>query len=541
MNRRILYLIIFFLIAILYGKSLSYDFTRDDIQVFTQNDLVQNQNFDLFEIFSTPRLYGFKKYNDGTYRPFTIFSHSLDYRLFGKSSFFPRLINLVLYLLICILIYECLVKVKMPSPAIFSIFLFICHPIHSEVVINIKGRDELLSLFFLLLTTLYFLKSSKPSFLSLFGFLIACFCKETSILFAIMLFGTIYIYTSNLKITLKMTYPYFLIAYVFILVRLNILKEFLPSTTVADPIENPLVFANGLELIATPFSLFANYIKLLIIPYPLNSDYSYQTLYPVNFTNINSIIGLLIFLIIAVSIFLLKKKKFLSSTLFCFLVSFSISLNFIVIGTIFGERLAFLASLFFCVLVALTINYLFLFYRKIAIIIIFIICSTYSIILFDRVQDWKDDKTLITKDLKNHPLGVKFNRAMAIESMKKQDWNSCLTYLDRALKIFPKAKITQVEMLKCFLEAGKPSEAENYFYQYSLEFKDNPSIVYSLAMSKKYNNKHPDALAGLKKTINLAPDFADAYKDIAIIYEILNDKDMAEKYYAAYRKISSIN
>lgn len=83
--------------------------------------------------------------------------------------------------------------------------LFIVHPIHTEVVNNLKSRDELLSFLFGLSSLYYFIKNQenglwKHLFLALFFLTLALLSKKTAVLFFAFIPLTLYFF---LKIKVK--------------------------------------------------------------------------------------------------------------------------------------------------------------------------------------------------------------------------------------------------------------------------------------------------------------------------------------------------
>ena len=87
--------------------------------------------------------------------------------------------------------------------------LFVAHPIHTEVVANIKSRDEISSMFFLLLSLLFihnYLSSNKILMLivALGCFFLALLSKESAIVYVALAPLFIYFFTeTSLKNNLK--------------------------------------------------------------------------------------------------------------------------------------------------------------------------------------------------------------------------------------------------------------------------------------------------------------------------------------------------
>ena len=91
----------------------------------------------------------------------------MEFALFGESPLVNHLVNILLYALTGGLIYLVLLCLFSRPPrasewarlvALPAALIFLAHPLHTEAVANIKGRDELLALFLALAALLLFLE-----------------------------------------------------------------------------------------------------------------------------------------------------------------------------------------------------------------------------------------------------------------------------------------------------------------------------------------------------------------------------------------------
>ena len=165
-------LLILSILAIgLYAQSLSFGYVLDDTMVIEKNQFVQKGFDGIGDIFRFESFRGYfgeqKQLLEGDrYRPFSLATFAAEIGLFGKGkTFFGHFINLLLYALTAILLYRVLLfmfpkeeetasnietsNFKLQtflSIPFLATLLFIAHPLHVEVVANIKGRDEILAL-----------------------------------------------------------------------------------------------------------------------------------------------------------------------------------------------------------------------------------------------------------------------------------------------------------------------------------------------------------------------------------------------------------
>ena len=153
------YILLFVLAFGLYLNTLPYGYVLDDKIVITENQFTKNGLSGIPDILTTDAFVGFygKEKNlvaGKRYRPLSIVTFAIEYQFFGKAPFVSHLINVLLYAFTCLLLYQ-LMKRMFPdrkgnpwfltTPFIISL-IFVVHPLHTEAVANIKGRDELLAL-----------------------------------------------------------------------------------------------------------------------------------------------------------------------------------------------------------------------------------------------------------------------------------------------------------------------------------------------------------------------------------------------------------
>lgn len=151
------------LIALVYGNTLWNKYALDDAIVLTENKFVQkgvSGVADIFRYDSFTGFFGVQKnlVAGGRYRPLSIVTFAVEQSLWGQQPALSHAINVTLFILVSLLLlgllrdYATKVGLTMPDMwAWLAVVLFAVHPANTEVVANIKGRDELLSLLFSLL------------------------------------------------------------------------------------------------------------------------------------------------------------------------------------------------------------------------------------------------------------------------------------------------------------------------------------------------------------------------------------------------------
>ena len=466
------YLIIFLLALGLYGNTFKNKYALDDAIVITQNEFTKQGLKGIKDIFTHESFTGFfgKKKNlvaGGRYRPLSIATFAVEYQFFGLNPSVSHIINAVLYaltgMLIFLIFYPLSDKRKRAwwfSAAFLTGILFVIHPVHTEVVANIKGRDEILALLFALLSlrcALLYLEKEKSYWL-LFSAVIlflGMLSKENAAVFLFLIPLTIYFFTS---VSFKKISAVFVSLLAAVLVFLFI-RQMVVGPISAPPshelMNNPFLYATASERYATIFYTLGKYIKLLVFPHPLTFDY-----YPYhialqhwnNFWVIVPFLGYIFLVVIAVLMF--RTKNIVSYGILFYLAALLPVSNLLFpVGTFMNERFVYMSSLGFLLIAGSFLNLIIdkgktpgkyiLFF-----LIIVPVSGFYGWKTITRNKVWKDDYTLFTTDVKTSENSAKSNcsaggalleRAEKTDDAaeKKELLHRSLTYLRKAITIHP--------------------------------------------------------------------------------------------------------
>lgn len=144
----------------LYWQSVGYDFVLDDSIVYSENNYVKKGISGIGEILTTETFSGYfgeqKNLVVGArYRPLSLVTFAIESQLFGTNPKTAHIINILLYVLSVIVIYRLFFLLTGQTadtrswywtlPFVAALW-WVLHPVHVEVVANIKGRDEIMAL-----------------------------------------------------------------------------------------------------------------------------------------------------------------------------------------------------------------------------------------------------------------------------------------------------------------------------------------------------------------------------------------------------------
>lgn len=300
---------------LLYLNTVNYDYALDDFSVIKDNRLTR-QGWNAFpEAISKSYRYGYYFLNDELYRPVVKALFAVQWAIAPNQPALGHWTNVLFYALTgFLLVFVLQLYFKNQLLSFVTAMLFITHPVHTEVVANIKSIDEILSFFFLLLVFLFiYRRIYEPKIWHLpaaaLAYLLSLFSKESGITFIAIFPVTIWFFT-NAKSSLNSRISLVLlgVGILFLIIRFKILEGSLKSNfSVAD---NLLMAAsNPVERFATAVSILGRYLWVLAVPYLLVFDASYNQIPLVGLTSLRFLIPFLIYAGILTFALLRWRKK----------------------------------------------------------------------------------------------------------------------------------------------------------------------------------------------------------------------------------------
>ena len=181
---------IFIIISLaLYFKCISFGYVLDDKIVITDNSYTKKGFEGIWDHLSSESFEGYfgeqkNLLQGGRYRPLSLITFAIEYELWGLNPALSHLINILFYAFCGFMAFITLrrlfgektfSKKVLFALSFISALLFIVHPIHTEAVANIKGRDELMAFFFSMAALFYALKYFDSQKLKYAGFIIIAF------------------------------------------------------------------------------------------------------------------------------------------------------------------------------------------------------------------------------------------------------------------------------------------------------------------------------------------------------------------------------
>lgn len=419
-NKIIILIIIAFTFAI-YGNSIKNDYALDDALVITQNNYVKKGFSGINDILKNDLFTGFfgKKKSlveGGRYRPLSLVSFAIEHEFFGQNPHISHFLNVLFYSITGIFIYLLLINLFSPSEkkwynwfAFIVALIWIAHPIHTEAVANIKGRDEIFSMMFSIWTLYLFVKYiDKQKLINLLYifviFFLGLMSKEMTLTFVVIIPLTIYYFKKvSIKEIIKPYVVIILATIIYFIMRQIAIGDITSQSIATELMNNSFLGMTFSQKYATIFFTLGMYIKLLFFPLTLTFDYYPYHIHIMNWGNIYVILSILIYLSLGIIALLgLKKKTIVSYGIWFYLISFSIVSNvFFSIGAFANERFMFMPSLGFVIAVVyLIIKFTDKINKNIATSFFALIIILFSVKTISRNKVWENDFRLFTNDVK---------------------------------------------------------------------------------------------------------------------------------------------
>ncbi len=548
----VLFCITLLLTFLFYNNVLVNGFVLDDVAVITGNKFVKQGIKGIDEIWQNDLFMGiYGKKTDiagGRYRPLPLTLFAIVYPLFGENPFPYHLLSIILYavasFLFGLLSLELMRRYGVENEkalriAGIAIPLFIVHPVHTEVVANIKSIDEIMCAIFSFLSLIQIVNNSKKKhfvYSAIFYFM-ALASKETALFLPLLVFFI------NEHARKPSVATFYMLSFVFyFILRYNAIGNPLVIKPKYE-YDDPYLKYSFIEKIPVLCYIAIAYLMKILLPVELSYDYSYNQIPVLPYLSIKgglSIIVILVFLIMTIYELLRKRLTgFLALSYIAFYLP--VSNVFMSTGVSMAERFIFLASAYAIFIAAIIMvkifsSYYQSFYYLLAIPLILLLGA----ITYTRNRDWKDNLTLFKADVRKVPMSARahyyYGRELwfAVNAGKLDTTflDTAIAEIKKALEILPtfyharydlgliyKRKRNIPAALDCFKKvlAQEPLHINS---TYELGF------LYSAAL-----NKTDSGIILMERAINWGYDGDDGYLNLGIAWAIKGDLHKALHYF----------
>jgi tetratricopeptide (TPR) repeat protein len=386
--------------------------------------------------------------------------------------------------------------------AFITALIFLVHPIHTEVVANVKSRDEILSFLFIVLTFIFVFKhdefqngqrkNPKAIYLGLLFYFLALLSKEWGITLVALIPMALFIFKKHsFWKSIKYSMPYFAVAVFYLILRYKFVGMGRQGE-ITEVLNNPYVYATPIQKLATEIFVLIKYLWLLIFPHPLSADYSWKTIPYRNFGDIMVWVSLFVHLAIIyyLFVFLIKRNWLAFAIAFYVFHLFLVSNLAMPIGATMGERLIYHSSLGFAMFVAFLllsliqkIKFEIENKKRIFLLLIILLVVPMGYKTISRNPDWKTDNDLFVHDANvvTNSVLANGNAGKAYIEWGQKDTTKRQAYLDSAIRHLKKAVMLHPKYVNGYLNLGLA-----YFQKKNLD-----TAEYYWNQGRKYFPTHP--------------------------------------------------
>lgn len=511
-------LLIAIIAALLYAGIVTHPHVLDD-QVLISNQPDVRDPTDLRTIF-LGRYWGALHPEDKLYRPLTIWTISLNYRLneiLGLPGTHPaqyRITSILLHASASVLLYTFAMRIGLtPFAGYVAALLFAAHPIHTEAVVAAVNRSELLSLCFGL-GFLMLHHARRHIWAGALCLLMALFSKESALMFLPLALW--------LDITHKRLYLPRFGAYLGVCALWFSLRHLSVSDIqmYIHPLDNPLVAAPLTHRLFTALAVQFEYLRLQILPIGLSSDYSYNQI-PVLSSFFDWRILLLIAILIAGASLAWRMRATHPLLPFAaggYAILFAATANvFFPIGTIMGERLAYAPSACFCLLVGYGLTHL---PQKRALTLAWPLILILSALTLARNQVWASPDVFYRAQVHSAPNSAKAHSALAknVFHAPSNNLDSAIVHYRRAVAILPDYYLAW-NNLGLALQNTDDADGAMHAFERVLRWQENHTQArYNLGLLYQEQGDTARAIAAYETVISYDDTHLAAHNNLAVLY-----------------------
>ena len=491
LSNRAAFILPFVIVAICYLNALPNDLIFDDAPLVASNPAIRS--ITPIKFLNSP--YWTQQQYEGIYRPFTIFSLSLDYAIWNRWAPGFRLTNLAIHGVNGFLVFLlCTSLVGAGFVPIAAMLIYLVHPAHTEAVTSIIGRSELFSACFFLGAWLLFRKG-KPVWSAVL-FALALLSKENALVLPAVLILDLWLtgdaWASRKKALRRLLFLVpVIVAYVAL--RLSVLGHFgIPVS--AQYMSGRLTY---FERLMTSGRVFIKYLVLIFLPVNVAGDYDYNAIPIAGRTSWDAWLGLL--LIAAIGLWALwyqRRNWFVSlGVLFAF-ITFAPASNWILpISVLMGERFLYLPLIGISIALAFA---------------------------FNSINDARLKKLASVGAL-----------VAAIVLCNAHDYTrrNSFTFYANMVQVVPNSAKARLGYGYALFQAGRNDEAALQLEAGLRIIPDYPELLSTLALTKVYANNCNQAWPLLRRANQIDPNHADTHRRMGDCYLMEGKMKEAEAMY----------
>jgi len=500
----------------LYFKTLNMDYIYfDDTSFIVENNPFNNNIKNIFTSFNIGL---FPNTNNVYYRPIFLVDMILETQLFGTHPQGYHLTNILFHLFSVLLLFKFLCKLKIPEPDAFILsLLFAVHPVLSQALAWIPGRNDMLLMIFILsglLVLFKYIEFQNPVFLFIYFilFLVSLFTKESAVLVPLITLVLLPLsFKVNWKKVLSLAVIWSVALIIWYLMRAHAI-EGRKGSPVGELIHAGV--ARGPAII--------QYLGKIIFPVNLS-------VYPI-MRDTTMIWGLFAIVFLTGMIILSKSYRkpltWIGLIWFLLFISPVLIVPFTINDNVFEHRL-YIPIAGILILLSQTRLFPEKTWEPSRLVIFGLILLTFGILSYRQEDYFKDRLTFWTRAMKDSPHSAHaYNQVTSLNGYASQADRERVLWKIHSME--PGYHGINLELGKYCLERGYNELALKYL-KAELAYSQPLDLYFQLARAYFIFNIPDSSALYLEKVLKIYPAHPEANKNLALLYLQLGQKDKARK------------
>lgn len=473
----------------------------------------------------------------GNYHPLTVISLIINYKISGYEPWSYHLLNLLLHLINCILVFKLAWLLTNNNVIIATVtsVLFAIHPMHVESVAWISERKDVLYSLFFLLGLIHYTKyidsgSKKYFWYAVIMLALSLMSKPAAIIFPFVLFCIDYLRKRKFDVGLIMEkIPFFLLSLILGILTFVAQKE-------KGAVDGSGIFDMSTRILMGFYGFMMYFIKALF-PFKLSPFYPYE---PINEAlPVTYYIGPLFFvLLIVVAYTQRNKNKLIPFGIAFYILNLVLVVQFIPVGSaIIAERYTYIPYIGLFLIAGWLLSRLTKGDIRKSMYVIAPVSIILAFLTNKQSRIWHNGKTLWDQAIKTTPGARAYeNRGDLYKEDKKYD--SAIYCYSEALKINVADHEAHMKIGNVYFELNKYDQAMSE-YRNSLAIKPDYVTAYdNIGAIHGVKLQYDSSLYYFNKALSINPGYASSYKNRALVYVELSKDQLALNDFQKYLEFS---
>jgi len=421
----------------------------------------------------------------------------------------------------------------------FAAALFATHPVQTEAVAWIAGRNDPLMMLFLLLSLVFLLQARraqqpyrKTGCYALFCCSFACslLTKETAVVMVPLLALIDFFYQKDSWSRQRRGETIFVYGLLGVVVLCFLLLRRLAFTDLGSRFE--LQTASIATALTTPLAVYCYYLKVLFFPVNLTVAPSIPCKEAFLTPRFIACYLLLVCLIIG-GVWRKFYREGAFGMLWILLYLLPVS-GVIWMGVPILEHRLYGASIGFCLMAATGCYYISsaasfsaVLHKKLLPLTIALMVISYSILTIQRNRVWKDDVSIWEDTVKKAPASATALNNLASALISAENYDPAITFLNKAQKINPQAEKVYGNLGIAYLH-NKDYEKALAAFNKTLRLNPRSAETHTyMGILLKQTGDRNTAIACFKKALEYKPDFFKSHLQLGMLYQEQGEKQKA--------------